>query len=95
MRSVPRNEARKESLQIGVRDGSAAGLPSPPNGSHSTPIRFASLDRLRKKRGTPEMPSSDKAAAKIMPIIERVPQLVESGAYADIRQPPLAGMTNA
>lgn len=52
--------------------------------------RFPALARLRAKRGYDEMPSPEQAAANLLDQIERLPQLVESGDFADVRKPPLA-----
>jgi len=52
--------------------------------------RFPSLDSIGSKRGTPEMPQPDEAGELLAGIICRLPGLVESGAYADIRKPPIA-----
>ncbi len=50
--------------------------------------RYPAIDALRKKRHTPEMPEPQRAAAVLAEAIERLPQLVESGQYADIRSLP-------
>lgn len=52
--------------------------------------RFPSLESIGSKRGTPEMPKPDQAGKMLADIIGRLPALVESGAYADIRKPPIA-----
>jgi benzil reductase ((S)-benzoin forming) len=52
--------------------------------------RFPSLEVIGSKRGTPEMPKPDEAGSMLADIIDRLPDLIESGAYADIRKPPIA-----
>jgi hypothetical protein len=36
------------------------------------------------------MPKPDEAGSMLADIIDRLPDLIESGAYADIRKPPIA-----
>lgn len=55
--------------------------------------RFPSLNSIGGKRGTAEMPKPLEAGTVLVDVIARLPQLVESGAYADIRKPPLAPLT--
>jgi len=50
--------------------------------------RYPSLEALRSKRGTPEMPTAEVAAPAIAACIDQLPELVSSGDYADIRQLP-------
>lgn len=52
--------------------------------------RYSSLDAIASKCGTPEMPKPQKAGQLLSEIIGQLPDLVESGAYADIRKPPIA-----
>lgn len=52
--------------------------------------RYPSLDAIRKKRGTAEMPPADAAGRMLLRVIGRLPELVASGEYADVRKPPLA-----
>ncbi len=52
--------------------------------------RFPALARLRSKRGTDEMPTPEQAAVNLLDQIDRLPELVESGDFADVRKPPLA-----
>lgn len=52
--------------------------------------RFPSLEVIGNKRGTTEMPKPKEAGGILADIIDRLPGLVESGAYADIRKPPIA-----
>lgn len=54
--------------------------------------RFPSLEAIGNKRGTPAMPKPNEAAKLITDAIGRLPELVESGAYADIRKPPIASV---
>lgn len=51
--------------------------------------RFPSLDVIHSKRGTDEMPPPDEAGRRLIAVIARLPELVNSGDYADIRKPPL------
>jgi NAD(P)-dependent dehydrogenase (short-subunit alcohol dehydrogenase family) len=51
--------------------------------------RFPSLDRLRARRGTAEMPDGQELAPRLLEVILRLPEHVPSGSFADIRQPPL------
>ncbi|MCG8584375.1 MAG: SDR family NAD(P)-dependent oxidoreductase [Pirellulales bacterium] len=53
--------------------------------------RYQTVEVLRGHRGTPMMPTPDEAAKKLIAAIEQLPDLVPSGAFADIRKPPLAG----
>jgi len=52
--------------------------------------RFPALARLRSKRGTDEMPGPEEAASRLLSVIDRLPDVVESGDFADVRKPPLA-----
>ena len=52
--------------------------------------RFRALDVLRSKRGTPDMPTGDQLADRLLDLFERLPDLVPSGEFADIRNPPLS-----
>ena len=52
--------------------------------------RFPGLDGMRAKRGTPEMPRPEDISARLARIMSRLPSLVESGTYADIRDAPLS-----
>jgi NAD(P)-dependent dehydrogenase (short-subunit alcohol dehydrogenase family) len=51
--------------------------------------RFPSLDRLRARRGTAEMPDGQELAPRLLEVILRLPDLIPSGTFADVRQPPL------
>jgi len=50
--------------------------------------RFPALEALRSKRNTPEMPTPEKAASQLIDVFARLPELVESGEYADVRKLP-------
>jgi hypothetical protein len=50
--------------------------------------RFPALDNLRGKRNTPEVPSPENAARSLVVAFTKLPSLVESGEYADIRNLP-------
>jgi len=48
--------------------------------------RFPTLDSLRSRRQTPEMPRPDRFAPCLAGIISELPEHVESGNYIDIRK---------
>jgi len=48
--------------------------------------RFPSLDSIRRKRNTGEVMSPEHAASALADKVARLPELVESGEYADIRR---------
>jgi NAD(P)-dependent dehydrogenase (short-subunit alcohol dehydrogenase family) len=50
--------------------------------------RFPALEALRRKRNTPEMPMPEEAAGLLIDVFARLPDLVESGEYADVRKLP-------
>ncbi len=50
--------------------------------------RYTAIEVLRSKRGTPEMPPPEKAAPMLAETFARLPELIESGEYADVRQLP-------
>lgn len=52
--------------------------------------RYPSLDVIRSKRETAEMPKPSKLAAHLIEVIAGLPDLVASGEFADIRKPPIA-----
>jgi len=52
--------------------------------------RFPSVESIKSKRHTEAMPTGEQLAPRLVEIIDRLPQLVDSGEFADIRQPPLA-----
>lgn len=47
---------------------------------------FPTIARMKSKRGTAELQTPDQAAEKLLKIIDRLPEKVESGSYADSRQ---------
>lgn len=47
--------------------------------------RFPSLEYLRAKRGTDDMPGPAEAARRLLAAFERLPAVVSSGDFADIR----------
>lgn len=57
--------------------------------SRTPDVRYPTVDVLRSHRGTPTMPSPDAAAESLIAAIERLTELVPSGAFADVRKPPL------
>lgn len=48
--------------------------------------RFAALQTLRSRRDGGEMPTPAEAAGQLVDVFARLPRLVESGDYADIRK---------
>ncbi len=50
--------------------------------------RFPSVDAVRGKRNTPEVPTAEEAAGRLIDVFAKLPELVASGDYADIRQLP-------
>ena len=52
--------------------------------------RYPSLANINAKRGTDDFPKAGVLAPRLADAIARLPNLVESGAFADIRKPPLA-----
>ena len=50
--------------------------------------RYATIETLRAKRGTDEMPGPGEAACRLLDAFERLPKLVPSGHFADIRSLP-------
>ena len=48
--------------------------------------RYPSLEVLRSKRGTDEMPDPTAAAPKLAEAMARLPKMVDSGAYTDVRK---------
>jgi benzil reductase ((S)-benzoin forming) len=53
--------------------------------SRPTDERFPSLETLREKRDTPDMPDAQAAAPMLAAAIDRLPERVESGEFADVR----------
>ncbi|MDA0587589.1 MAG: SDR family NAD(P)-dependent oxidoreductase [Planctomycetota bacterium] len=50
--------------------------------------RFPSVERLRAMRGTDDMPDPREAARRLLAAFEKLPQVVTSGDFADIRNLP-------
>lgn len=50
--------------------------------------RFPSVERLRAMRGTDDMPEPRKAARRFLAAFEKLPEVVASGDFADIRNLP-------
>jgi benzil reductase ((S)-benzoin forming) len=50
---------------------------------------FPSVTQLKQSRGTDAMPDPTTAGQRVLAAIDRLPSLVESGEFADIRKPPL------
>ncbi len=50
--------------------------------------RFPAIERIRRTRGTPDMLSPEEGAERVIAAIERLPEVVESGEYADVRKLP-------
>ena len=47
---------------------------------------FPTIARMKRKRGTAELLTPDQAAERLVNIIDRLPDKVESGSYVDSRQ---------
>lgn len=58
---------------------------------HKQDERFKSLEVLKSKRGTGEMPSPAEAAKKLILLFDSVEKYVESGGFVDIRHLPQFG----
>jgi benzil reductase ((S)-benzoin forming) len=52
---------------------------------------FPSVAKLKQASGTAAMPDPTTAGQLVLRAIDRLPDLVESGTFADIRKPPLNG----
>jgi benzil reductase ((S)-benzoin forming) len=50
--------------------------------------RFPSIERLRAMRGTDDMPEPREAARRLLAAFEKLPTVVTSGEFADIRNLP-------
>ncbi|MFP6766276.1 MAG: SDR family NAD(P)-dependent oxidoreductase [Planctomycetaceae bacterium] len=50
--------------------------------------RYETIETLRRKRGTDEMPGPREAARRLLAVFEKLPQVVPSGDFADIRNLP-------
>lgn len=48
--------------------------------------RFPAIENIRRKRGTPDMLSPADGAARVIAAIERLPWVVASGEYVDVRK---------
>ena len=55
---------------------------------HEEDSRFPSLDVLKSKRGSSEMPTPQEAAVKLIKLFDSIEQHVESGGFVDIRHLP-------
>lgn len=53
-------------------------------------VPFPSVVALKQAAGTEAMPDSTTAGQSVLTALDRLPGLIESGDYADIRKPPLA-----
>ena len=53
-------------------------------------VPFPSVTKLKAASGTDAMPDSATAGQRVLAAIEHLPDLIESGEFADIRKPPLA-----
>ena len=54
--------------------------------------KYPSLEVIRGKRNTADMPTPGAVAARFVKVFRKLPDLVESGDYADIRQTPLCDL---
>lgn len=50
---------------------------------------FPSVTKLKQASGTDAMPDPAIAAQRVLEAVDRLPGLIESGTFADIRKPPL------
>ncbi|MBT5707324.1 MAG: SDR family NAD(P)-dependent oxidoreductase, partial [Verrucomicrobia bacterium] len=50
---------------------------------------FPSVARLKEASGTDAMPDPQTAGRSFLETVDRLPGLIESGSFADIRKPPL------
>lgn len=50
---------------------------------------FPSVAKLKAASGTDAMPNSTTAGQSVLAALERLPDLIESGEFADVRKPPL------
>ena len=55
---------------------------------HETDTRFPSLESLKSKRGTTDMPNPLEAAKKLIMLFDSVENHVETGGFVDIRHLP-------
>jgi NAD(P)-dependent dehydrogenase (short-subunit alcohol dehydrogenase family) len=56
--------------------------------SHPRDDRYPSLDVLRAKQNTPQLPRPEAVADRLIEAFARLPELVASGDYADVRNLP-------
>ena len=54
--------------------------------NHPPDARFGSLDDLRSKRGTDQMPTPAKAGTTLKRLFDKIESSIESGGFIDIRQ---------
>ena len=52
-------------------------------------VPFPSVATLKLASGTEAMPDPATAGQRILEAVDRLPDLIESGAFADVRKPPL------
>ena len=52
-------------------------------------VPFPSVAKLKQASGTDAMPNPAAAGQIVLAAIDRLPNLIESGAFADVRKPPL------
>ena len=52
-------------------------------------VPFPSVAKLKEARATAAMPGPSTAGQLVLDAIDRLPDLIESGTFADVRKPPL------
>lgn len=55
---------------------------------HPEDVRFPSLENLKSRRGTPEMPNPREAAKRLISVFHSLQTVCPSGGFVDIRQLP-------
>lgn len=55
---------------------------------HPEDVRFPSLENLKSRRGTPEMPNPREAAKRLISVFQSLQTVCPSGGFVDIRQLP-------
>jgi NAD(P)-dependent dehydrogenase (short-subunit alcohol dehydrogenase family) len=50
--------------------------------------RYPSLERIRSRRGTSDMPTPEELAPRLIETMSKLPRMVDSGQYVDIRELP-------
>ena len=55
---------------------------------HPEDPRYPSLENLKVRRGTPEMPRPAEVAGRLISVFQRLPDTCASGGFVDIRQLP-------